>query len=98
MDPITPNSKQEFRQMLYEAVLFRIEQDVDDVLVMLPAEAPPDVGESIRKEILDHSRATMDACSLEELTNGAAMERHVLEATRWATHRVHWYEARPDRG
>ena len=82
------------RNALIDAIVFRIEQDVDDAI-------PPDVLEDVRKlilgEILPNSRFVLEASSVEQLQNECALDRHIDGAIATATYLVHRIAAQRSR-
>src|SRR4051794_11967654 len=81
-DPFTPTSKQETRQLLYDAVVSEITDRIEEAPAALASDTPATVLDGIRDQIINHSRAVMDACSTSELLSGSAIERHVIDAGR----------------
>jgi len=74
------------REALIDAILFRIEQDVEDAI-------PPDFAKEIRKailgEILPNSHFFLEALSIDQLQNEGTLDRHVENAIATATYLVH---------
>src|SRR5207245_871021 len=87
---LTPTARLELREKLQEAVLFRLEQEVDEALSALPTEALQETRDRIRDEVLTHTKAVMDACTFEELTNDSALDRHIVDSVLMANHLVTW--------
>jgi hypothetical protein len=94
----TPTNRQDthktLRDSLIDAILFRIEQDVEDAM-------PPDVSKELRKailgEILPNSRFVLDALSIEQLQSGPCLERHLEGAIATARYLVHRITAQRER-
>ncbi len=74
------------RDSLIDAILFRIEQDVEDAI---PPDASKDTSKAIFGEILPNSRFVLEALSIDQLQNELCIERHVEGAVATATYLAH---------
>ena len=74
------------RDTLIDAILFRIEQDVEDAI---PSDIPIDQRKGVLNEILPNSRFILEALTIGELKDDLALERHVAGAIATATYLSH---------
>jgi hypothetical protein len=91
----TPTSlNQNCRTALIDAILLRIEQDVEDAL---PPDTSKTTHDAILAEILPNSRFVLEGLSSGQLENEFAIDRHIERAIATATYLVHRIEAQRSR-
>lgn len=88
----TPTSghtgQQKFRQELIDAILFRIEQAVDEVI---PSDIPKGTRNAILDDILPNSRFVLEALTIGQLQNECSLDRHIdgaIATTKYFCHRI----------
>ncbi len=76
------------REALIAEIVEDVQHEIEDVLNSAPDSLTDDDRESIKDEVLQHSRLVTDALSLNELENEGARWSHVRSANTTAEHLV----------
>ena len=92
--PVSPKSN---RDQLTEAILFRISQEIEEVIRALPPDEPEHVRQALRDEILPHSRYVLSSLTMRELMNDDALETHVEQQLQLARYFIDRIEAQRGR-
>jgi hypothetical protein len=89
----TARERLEFRSTLTDTVMDQVEEELGSLLADLPKDTPSEVFETIRNEVLPHSRSVCEALSLTELQDESALRSHIAGALSTAKYLVHCHLA-----
>ena len=86
--PSARHPHEKLRASLIDAILFRIEQEVEDAISL---DISKDVRKTILDEVLPNSRIVLEALSTEDLQNECGLGRHidsVVTTARYSVNRI----------
>ena len=81
-------TKNPLRNMLIDAIIFRIGLDVLDEI---PSDLPEQIRKAIMEEVMPHSRYVLESLGTDELQDEVALHRHiqgVLASTTYLVNRI----------
>jgi len=86
--------RQEYREHITGSILFRIEEDLLDVI---PADFSEEDRQGIIEQLLPESKHVLDALGVAELQNEGALYRHIAGAVANAKFLVHRLQEKKNR-